>query len=229
MRTESNQVPHGCWEAWLPAVPLRCCSGTAGSHVSQQKCVSWSDRKVWCLAKWHIDPRPSTPPHTCSVMYGPIVGIKHSPLGGNCRVDGSKTSRALKIMRTESNQVPHVCWETWQPAVPLQRCSGTASSHVSQQIVHWCLIFCVTRNLVLLRSYLLTLWECTKSHPCLQYCSIGRQNNQARDVLRPSRPFWHPQIPTSVPHTCQYVHMENGTPLNKLWVLRTYHPIARVY
>ncbi len=61
---------------------------------------------------WQNDtqtPRPSTPPHTRSVMYGPIVGIKHSPLGGNCRVDSSETSRALKLMRTESNQVPHVC------------------------------------------------------------------------------------------------------------------------
>ncbi len=85
---------------------------------------------------WRNDtqtPRPSTPPHTRSVMYGPIVGIKHSPLGGKCWVDGSKTSRVLKLMWTESNRVTYVCGETWLPAVPLQCHTGSAGSHVSQQ------------------------------------------------------------------------------------------------
>jgi hypothetical protein len=39
----------------------------------------------------------------------------------------------------------------------------------------------------------------------------------------------NPQIPTSAPHTCQSVHMKNGTPQNNLQVLRSHRPIARVY
>ncbi len=32
------------WNTWLPAVPLRCRSGTACSHVFHQKCMTRSDR-----------------------------------------------------------------------------------------------------------------------------------------------------------------------------------------
>ncbi len=44
-------------------------------------------------------PRPSTPPHTHSVMYGPIVGIKHSPPGGNCELDGSKSRACARLLQ----------------------------------------------------------------------------------------------------------------------------------
>ncbi len=42
---------------------------------------------------------PSTPPHTCSVMYDPIMGIEHSPLGRNCRVDSSKTRACARLLQ----------------------------------------------------------------------------------------------------------------------------------
>jgi hypothetical protein len=84
-----------CWDMWLPALPLRRCRSIAGSHVSQQKCFSRFNRKVWRLMIRHTEPHPITPPHTCGVTHGPIMGIEHSPLGGGCRVDGS-ASRVLK-------------------------------------------------------------------------------------------------------------------------------------
>ncbi len=73
------------------------------------------------LAKQHADPRPSTPPHTRLVMYGPIVGTNHSPLGGNCQVDGSKTRACARPCRQDLNPVLHVSCNLVLPAVSLQR------------------------------------------------------------------------------------------------------------
>jgi hypothetical protein len=85
------------------------------------------------LAKQHTDPRPSTPPHTHSVMYGPIVGTNHSPLGGNCQVDGGKIRACARLLQAGFKPGPTRQLQLGAASCIITTRSGTAGSHVSQQ------------------------------------------------------------------------------------------------
>ncbi len=135
----SAQISNLVYKCWFTRYP--CCQYLIYDNGSESKlhfralCATYGIKRKpssiknptanACWSTW----LPAMALRCCSAIAG-----SHSPIGWGCRVDGRKKLWCVpRLMQADSNRLPHICWNTWLPAMALQRRSAKADNPVLQQ------------------------------------------------------------------------------------------------